>query len=80
MNQFELNCIGSKLRKLDLDEAFIEAYLEKLRRNNEPFITASNLIDRWEKRSSGQFLLQALTCGLIAAMAGGLLAVYQSLR
>ena len=51
MNQFELNRIASKLRKLDLDEAFVEAYLEKLRRNNEPFVTASKLIDRWEKKS-----------------------------
>jgi len=80
MNQFELNRIASKLRKLDLDEAFVEAYLEKLRRNNESFATASKLIDRWEKKSSGQFLLQALTCGLIAALAGGWLAVVQSLR
>ena len=80
MNQFELNRIASKLRKLDLDEAFVEAYLEKLRRNNEPFVTASKLSDRWEKKSSGPFLLQALTCGLIAALAGGWLAVVQSLR
>ena len=80
MNQFELNRIASKLRKLDLDEAFVEAYLEKLRRNNKPFVTASKLIDRWEKKSLGQFLLQALTCGLIAALAGGWLAVVQSLR
>ena len=50
MNQFELNRIASKLRKLDLDEAFVEAYLEKLRRNNESFATASKLIDQWEKR------------------------------
>ena len=80
MNQFELNRIASKLRKLDLDEAFVEGYLEKLRRNNESFATASKLIDQWEKKSSGQFLLQALTCGLIAALAGGWLAVVQSLR
>ena len=79
MNQFELNRIRSKLRKLELDEKFIEAYLEKLRRNNEPYVTASKAIDRWEKRSSGQFTLQALTCGLIAALAGGWFAVVQSL-
>ena len=79
MNQFELNRIRSKLRKLELDEKFIEAYLEKLRRNNEPYVTASKAIDQWEKRSSAQFILQALTCGLIAALAGGYLAVVQPL-
>jgi len=79
MNQFEMNRIRSKLRKLDLDDAFIAAYLEKLRRNNEPYTTAFKAIDRWEKKSSGQFVLQALTCGLIAAIAGGWLAVVQTL-
>ena len=80
MNQFEFNRIRSKLRKLDLDEAFVEGYLEKLRRNNEPYLTASKAIDRWDKSNSGQFVLQALACGLIAALAGGCLAVFQSLR
>ena len=71
MNQFELNQIRSKLRRLDLDDQFIERYLEKLIRNKEPFVTASKAIDRWEKKDSGQFVLQALACGLIAALAGG---------
>ena len=77
MNQFELNQISSKLRRLDLDDQFIERYLEKLTRNKEPFVTASKAIDRWEKKDSGQFVLQALACGLIAALAGGLFAVVQ---
>ena len=75
-----MNRIHSKLRKLDLDDAFIEAYMQKLRRNNESYITASKVIDRWEKSNSGQFILQALVCGLIAAFAGSCLAVVQSLR
>ncbi len=75
MNQFELNQIRSKLRRLDLDDQFVELYIDKLIRNKEPFVTASKASDRWERQDSGQFLLQALDCGLIAALAGGWLAV-----
>ena len=77
MNQFELNQIRSKLRRLDLDDQFIERYLEKLIRNKEPFVTASKAIDRWEKKDSVQFVLQALACGFISALAGGWFAVVQ---
>ena len=77
MNQFELNKIRSKLRRLNLDDQFIERYIEKLIRTKEPFVRASKLIDRWEKKDSGQFVLQALACGLIAALAGGWFAVVQ---
>ena len=77
MNQFELNQLVSKLRRLKLDDQFIELYIDKLIRNKEPFVTASKAIDRWEKKDSGQFMLQALTCGLIAALAGGWFAVVQ---
>ena len=77
MNQFELNQIRSKLRQLDLDEQFIKRYIEKLIMNKEPFVTASKAIDRWEKKDSGQFVLQALACGLIAALAGGWFAIVQ---
>ena len=77
MNQFELNQIRSKLRRLQLDDNFIERYIDKLIRNKEPFITASKAIDRWDKKDSSQFVLQALACGLIAALAGGWFAVVQ---
>ena len=77
MNQFELNQIRSKLRRLDLDDQFIERYTDKLIRNKEPFCMASKAIDRWEKKDSGQFVLQALACGLIAALVGGWFAVVQ---
>ena len=77
MNQFELNQIRSKLRRLDLDDHFVEKYIDKLIRNKEPFVTASKSIDRWDKKDSGQFVLQLLACGLIAALAGGWLAVVQ---
>ena len=77
MNQFELNQLRSKLRRLDLDDQFIERYMEKLIRNKEPFVMASKAIDRWEKKDPGQFVLQALACGLIAALVGGWFAVAQ---
>ena len=77
MNQFELNQIRSKLRRLELDDQFIEMYIDKLIRNKELFVTASKVIDRWEKKDSGQFVLQALACGLIAALAGAWFAVVQ---
>ena len=77
MNQYDLNRIRSKMRKLDLDDDFIDRYLDKLIRNNEPYVTASKDIDRWEKKDAGQFILQALACGLIAALAGGCFAVVQ---
>ena len=75
MNQFELNQIRSKLRRLDLDDQFIGRYIDKLIRNKEPFCMASKSIDRWEKKDPGQFVLQALACGLIAALVGGWFAV-----
>ena len=77
MNQFELNQIRSKLRRLELDDQFIELYIDKLIRNKEPFVTASKAVDRWDTKDSGQFVLQALACGLIAALAGGWFAVVQ---
>ena len=61
MNQYDLNRIRSKMRKLDLDDGFVDRYLDKLIRNNEPYVTASKDIDRWEKKDAGQFILQALS-------------------
>ena len=65
------------MRKLNLDDEFINLYVNKLIRNREPYVMASKAIDRWEKRDSGQFVLQALACGLIAAVVGGWFAVIQ---
>ena len=77
MNQYDVNRIRSKMRKLNLDDEFIDLYVNKLIRNREPYVMASKTIDRWEKRDSGQFVLQALACGLIAAVVGGWFAVVQ---
>ena len=65
------------MRKLNLDDEFIDLYVNKLIRNREPYDMASKTIDQWEKRDSGQFVLQALACGLIAAVVGGWFAVVQ---
>ena len=65
------------MRKLNLDDEFINLYVNKLIRNREPYDMASKTIDQWEKRDSGQFILQALACGLIAAVVGGWFAVIQ---
>nr|WP_115092987.1 hypothetical protein [Synechococcus sp. UW106] len=75
MNQFEVNQIRAKFRRLTLDDEFVDSYVAKLIRNNEPYVTASKTIDRWEKDDSGQFVLQALACGLIAAFTGAWFAV-----
>ena len=77
MNQYDVNRIRSKMRKLNLDDEFIDLYVNKLIRNREPYDMASKTIDQWEKRDSGQFILQALACGLIAAVVGGWFAVVQ---
>ena len=75
MNQFEVNQIRAKLHRLALDDEFVDRFIAKLIRNNEPYVTAAKAIDRWEKNDSGQFVLQALACGLIAALAGAWFAV-----
>ena len=71
MNQLKLSQLRSRLRRLDLDDQFIKRYIDKLIRNKEPFVTASRTIDRWDKKDSGQFVLQAFVSGLIAVLAGG---------
>ena len=65
------------MRRLNLDDEFIDLYVNKLIRNREPYDIASKTIDQWENRDSGQFILQALACGLIAAVVGGWFAVIQ---
>lgn len=75
MNRYELNQIRSKLRKLNVDESFIERYTKKLEFDNEPYMTAVRKIQKWEKQDSSQFILQSLVCGFFAALLGGSLAV-----
>ena len=74
MNQFEINQIKSRLRRLELSEAFVDQYVQKLQINCESYSMACKTIDRWKKEDSRDTVTQVLACGLIAAVLGGFLA------
>ena len=74
MNQFEINQIKSRLRRLDLSEDFVDRYVHKLQVNCESYAMTCKTIDRWKKEDSRDVVAQVLTCGLIAALLGGFLA------
>ena len=74
MNQFEINQIKSRLRRLELSEEFVDKYVHKLQINCESYSIACKTIDRWEKKDSRDIVAQVLACGLIAAVLGGVLA------
>ena len=74
MNQFEINQIKSRLRRLDLSDNFIAQYVHELQLNCESYSMASRKIDRWKKEDSRNIVAQVLACGFIAAVLGGFLA------
>lgn len=80
MNQFEINRIKSKMRQLELSDYFIDRYLQKCNDNLITYESASNEIEQWSKRKPGEFILQALACGCIAAVFGGWVALMSSLK
>ena len=71
MNQFEINQIKSRLRRLELSEYFVDQYVHKLQIDCEIYSIASKKIDRWEKEDNRDIVAQVLACGFIAAMLGG---------
>ena len=71
MTEIERNRLRAKLRRLDITDTAIDAYLRKLEADLETYISASRIIDRWERPDPSQTVLQALACGLIAAVLGG---------
>ena len=71
MNQFEINQIKSRLRRLELSEDFVDQYVHKLQIDCEIYSIASKKIDRWEKEDNRDIVAQVLACGFIAAMLGG---------
>ena len=71
MTETERNRLRAKLRRLDFTEAAIKACLQELEADLETYASASRIIDRWEKSDPSQTVLQALACGLIAAVLGG---------
>ena len=74
MNQFEINQIKSRLRRLDLSEDFVDRYIHKLQVNCESYAMTCKTIDRWKKKDSRDIVSQGVACGLIAAVLGGFLA------
>ena len=74
MNQLEINQIKSRLRRLELSEAFVDQYVQKLQINCESYSMSCKTIDRWKKEDSRDIVAQVLTCGVIAAALGGFLA------
>ena len=71
MTETERNRLRAKLRRLDFTEAAITTCLQELEADLETYASASRIIDRWEKPDPSQTVLQALACGLIAAVLGG---------
>ena len=74
MTELERNRLRAKLRRLAFTDAAIAACLQKLEANLETYASASRIIDRWEKPDPSQTVMQALSCGLIAALLGGWIA------
>ena len=71
MTETELNRLRAKLRRLDLAEAAINSCLHQFEADLETYASASRVIDSWERPDPSQTVLQALACGLIAAVLGG---------
>lgn len=71
MTETERNRLRAKLRRLDFTEEAITVCLQELEADLETYASASRIIDRWEKPDPSQTVLQALACGLIAAVLGG---------
>ena len=74
MNQFEINQVKSRLRRLELSEEFVDQYVHKIQANCESYAMTCKTIDRWQKQDSREVVSQVLACGLIAAVLGGFLA------
>ena len=71
MTETELIRLRAKLRRFDLNEAAINSCLHKFEADLETYASASRVIDAWERPDPSQTVLQALACGLIAAVLGG---------
>ena len=71
MTEFELNRLRARLRRLEFTEEAIDRTSRRFQRDLETFESASWIIDRLEHENPGQTVLQALACGVIAAVLGG---------
>ena len=71
MTEIELNRLRAKLRRLVFTEEAIDRTLRRFQRDLETFASASRIIEGLERNNPEQQVLQALACGLIAAVLGG---------
>ena len=71
MTEIELNRLHAKLRRLTFTEEAIDRTLRRFQRDLETFESASRIIEVLEREKPEQQVLQALACGLIAAVLGG---------
>ena len=71
MTEIERNRLRARLQRLAFTEEAIDRTLRRFQRDLETFTSASRIIDRLERESPEQTVLQALACGLIAAVLGG---------
>ena len=79
LTEVELNQIRAKLRRLELSDEVIERYLRQCEANFESFASATRTVEQWDKADPEGFILQALVCGLTAAVLGGWLAMMTGL-
>ena len=75
MTEIERIRLSARLRRLEYTEEAIDRTLLRFQRDLETFTSASQIIDRLEREKPEQTVLQALACGLIAAVLGGWLAI-----
>ena len=75
MTEIERNRLRARLQRLAFTEEAIDRTLRRFQRDLETFTSASQIIDRLERENPVQTVLQALACGLIAAVLGGWLAI-----
>ena len=71
MTEIELNRLRAKLRRLAFTEEAIDRTLRRFQTDLETFASASRIIEGLERENPEQQVLQALACGLIAAVLGG---------
>ena len=71
MTEIELNRLRAKLLRLAFTEVAIDRTLRRFQRDLETFASASRIIEGLERNNPEQQVLQALACGLIAAVLGG---------
>ena len=75
MNQYEINLIKSRLRRLRMSEVEISQYVQKMQEELLTYKSASKLIDRWQVVKPSELVAQVLVCGILAAFLGALFAI-----